>query len=267
MINLYKTNQGNTSLGNTSMDTSNVVSSVAQANFPPQVNLAASSLAAIGRLQDLVERFAAAPNKKSVLSELKPAYERLIAAVDAEYEQVSLIVQEEMTGLQIVLSKRLIEAKKAERNVEKLVEDLESAASANAPGAETVNFLALRKRYVDPVLGSDERVMLEKQLLPYPDLMAAFKQNRAAAQAAEPVLLQIDDLEQSLNHCSAHRVKVRYAWADALAGAGSPARSQNVILEAMSIQMGLPVEELKRSRKRRNDRERERERKLQGLMG
>lgn len=247
------------------LDTTLVVSSTAQQSSPQQENLAVSSLAAIGRLQDLVERFTAAPNKKSVISELKPAYEKLIAAVDAEHEQVSHIVQEEMTGLQIVLSKRLIEARKAERSVESIVEAIENEAAAS--GAEAVNFLSIRKRFVDPAIGSDELMMLERQLLAYPQLLAALKENRAAVQAAEPVLLQIDDLEQSLYHCSTHRVKVRYAWADALAGAGSPARSQNVILEAMSIQMGLPVEELKRSRKRRNDRERERERKLQGLIG
>ncbi|MBP9093195.1 hypothetical protein KBI23_19385 [bacterium] len=250
-------------------DSTNVVSSTVQQGSALQENLAVSSLAAIGRLQDLVERFAAASNKKSVISELKPAYEKLIAAVDAEHEQVSLIVQEEMTGLQMVLSKRLIDARKAERSVEKILEEIEntSTASTISNGAEVVNLLAIRKRYVDPSVCSDELMMLEKHLLAYPQLIAALKENRAAVQAAEPVLLQIDDLEQSLNHCSTHRVKVRYAWADALAGAGSPARSQNVILEAMSIQMGLPVEELKRSRKRRNDRERERERKLQGLMG
>ncbi len=255
MSNLYATN----------MDATNLVSIPVQQNITLKENLAASSVAAIGRLQDLVERFAAAANKKSVLTELKPAYEKLIAAVDAEHEQVSLIVQEEMTSLQNALSKRLIDAKKAERNVEKLLEEPESIAAAIS--AEAMNLLALSKRYAEPNAGSDELTIIEKQLAAYPQLIAALKEHRAAVLAAEPVLLQIDDLEQSLNHCSTHRVKVRYAWADALAGAGAQARSQNVILEAMSIQMGLPVEELKRSRKRRNDRERERERKLQGLMG
>jgi hypothetical protein len=260
MINLYTTNQGLTNFSST-----NLVSDTGHSDVLLPENLQATSVAAIGRLQDLVERFAAAHNKKGVLCELKPAYEKLIAAVDAEYEQVSLIVKEQMTSLQNLLSKRLIEARRAERVVETILEELETVAVGS--GAESVNLLALSKRYVEPTVGGDELLFLEKQVLAYPQLIAALKEHRMAQQAAEPVLLQIDDLEQSLNHCSTQRVKVRYAWADALAGAGSPARSQNIILEAMSIQMGLPIEELKRSRKRRNDRERERERKLQGLMG
>lgn len=247
------------------LDTTNMVSTSGQTVLPLQEALAASSVAAIGRLQDLVERFAAATNKKSVLNELKPAYEKLIVAVDAEHEQVTQIVQEEMTSLQTVLSKRLIEARKAERVVESVLEEIENAALAS--GAEVGNLISLSKRYVEPVVSGDELLIIEKQLPVHPGLIEALKVHRTAVLAAEPVLLQIDDLEQSLNHCSTHRVKVRYAWADALAGAGSQARSQNVILEAMSIQMGLPVEELKRSRKRRNDRERDRERKHNALMG
>ncbi|CAN5324104.1 hypothetical protein BH11CYA1_BH11CYA1_15550 [soil metagenome] len=245
--------------------TTNMVSSAGQTIVPLQETLAASSVAAIGRLQDLVERFAAAANKRSVLTELKPAYEKLMAAVDAEHEQVAQIVQEEMTGLQTVLSKRLIEGRKAERVVEGVLEEIETSALLS--GAEIANLILLCKRYAEPTVIGDELAIIEKQLPIHPRILDVLKAHRAAVLAAEPVLLQIDDLEQSLNHCSTHRVKVRYAWADALAGAGSPARSQNVILEAMSIQMGLPVEELKRSRKRRNDRERDRERKLQGLMG
>lgn len=247
------------------VNTVNMVSTAEQQTASLQESLAVSSVASIGRLQDLVERFAAAENKRSVLNELKPAYEKLIAAVDAEHEQVTQIVQEEMTNLQTVLSRRLIETRKAERAVETLLEEIENAALPSC--SEVVSSIPLCKRYVEPTVSPDEQVKIEKQLQAYPQLLEAIKSHREAVLAAEPVLLQIDDLEQSLNHCSSHRVKVRYAWADALSGAGSQARSQNVILEAMSIQMGLPVEELKRSRKRRNDRERERERKMQGVMG
>ncbi len=211
--------------------------------------------AAINQLQTLVEKFAVARNKKSILIELKPQFEALIAAVDQDFEQASQYVLSEMTSLQPLLAKKLIESRRAERNLDHILAELEGTECGGVG-----RLAALTKRWLDNGVGVEELASIDMELIGYPHILTALEENRLAAEAAAPLLSQIDFLEHSLTRCSAHRVKARYAWADILTQAGSQARAQNVLLEAMSIQMGLPVEELKRSRKRRNDRERERER-------
>lgn len=210
---------------------------------------------AINHLQTLVERFAAARNKKSILVELRPQFEALIAAVDQDFERASQHVLNEMTTLQPLLARKLIESKRAEKNLDHILAELEGTECGGVG-----RLAALTKRWLEQGVGVEELASIDMELVGYPHILTALEENRLAAEAAAPLLSQIDFLEHSLTHFSAHRVKARYAWADILAQAGSQARSQNVLLEAMSIQMGLPVEELKRSRKRRNDRERERER-------
>jgi hypothetical protein len=215
-----------------------------------QAVIATNTRAAINQLQDLVEKFSDARSKRTALVELKPSFEALIAAVDAEHELAQGQVHTEMTSLQPILSLRLIETKRAEKEVERLVELCEEHC-------ESANLLDAARRYVECGLfdGDPAEAVLNR----FPELMQALEANKAAVRNAQPVLDQIDNLESTLNHSSQHRVKVRYAWADVLSQSGREVRSKNVILEAMSIQMGLPVEELKRSRRKRSERERERD--------
>lgn len=218
-----------------------------------QAAIAGNTRAAISQVQDLVEKFSAARSKRNSLIDLKPAFENLIAAVDREYKEAEEKVHHEMTALQPLLSIRLIASRKAEKEVERIVEEIEQANYLNESGGA---LLQMCKKWVECGLVDGDPA--EAELNKHQELMAALITNKEALRAAQPVLNQIDDLESTLNHCSQHRVKVRYAWADVLAQGGKHVRSQNIILEAMSIQMGLPVEELKRSRKRRSERERER---------
>lgn len=237
---------------NTFTDVYAKTSAASAADFSPVLTPMAIGVA-INRLQTLVEKFSLARNKKSTLVEMRPDFEALIKSVDLEFELATIYVEEQMTSLQPLLSKKLIETKRAERNLENIFAELERTGFSGI--SDLIN---LSKRWLENGISLDERFEIYQELAAYPQIGPLLAACRSAADAAAPVSNQIDFLEQSLNHCSTHRVKARYAWADILAGAGATARSQNVLLEAMSIQMGLPVEELKRSRRRRNERERER---------
>ncbi len=210
--------------------------------------------AAINELQVLVQKYASARNKKNMLVELRPQFEAVIKAVDEDFENASQYVLNEMTVLQPLLAKKLIEARRAGRNLDVILAEVEGTEG------NLGRLAALTKRWLEHGVAVEEMAAIDLELVGYPLILTAMEESRLATEAARPLSNQIDFLEHSLTLCSAHRVKARYAWADILAQAGSQARSQNVSLEAMSIQVGLPVEELKRSRKRRNDRERERER-------
>lgn len=207
---------------------------------------------AIASLQRLVTKYSGEAAKVSP-SQLKSEFEAMIKLVDGEYAEANESFNREMTALQPVLAFRLIDVRKATMALEKYLEGMEDSRSAAAE--------RLVACWQSKELGGDERNELIGWMREFPGLLDLLCEIDRAEDLARPISQTIDGLQQNLTYTANHRVKARFAYADALAACGARNRSQDLILQAMSIQMGLPVEELRRSKKRRKEQDRSRRRR------
>lgn len=206
----------------------------------------------IDGLQNLVAKYCGAASKASS-TQLKSEFENLIREVDHEFDLAGATFNSEMTELQPILAFRLIDVRKATLALENFLAGLDDRM------AHVVERLIGAWRNAE--LKVDERTDVLARMHQFPglyDLIFAVEQAEAQAR---PISERIDTLQQNLTYSANHRVKARFAYADALSACGARNKSQELILQAMSIQMGLPVEELRRSKKRRKEQDRSRRRR------
>lgn len=249
------------------VDMQTMISAVGQ-NEPVAVNVCEGNrqssieLSVLASLERLVSKYAAvAKAGKAVQVQMKKEFEALIEELDREYEAADQRFNREMTALQPVLAFKLIDVRKATMALENFLDTADEKLSEQWESLAA----AWRNQEHNSLSDGDDcakkRLELRAEIERQPRLCALLDQLDQANSQARPVSDAIDLLQQTLTYTANHRVKVRFAYADALASAGLRNKSQEVILQAMSIQMGLPVEELRRSKKRRKEQDRSRRRR------
>lgn len=223
-------------------------------------------LSVLDSLERLVSKYAAVSRAgKAVQGQMKKEFEALIEELDREYEVADQRFNREMTALQPVLAFKLIDVRRATMALENFLNTADENLSEELDLLVTAWRNQAQNSLSEGDDGEKKRLELRAEIEKQPRLCALLDEIDQANSQARPVSDAIDLLQQTLTYTANHRVKVRFAYADALASAGLRNKSQEIILQAMSIQMGLPVEELRRSKKRRKEQDRSRRRRAAAL--